>query len=302
MTHTRSLIITFIFMFYYSSLLFSQQYIQNISLDKDSINRIDQLGKQGIWYHFNDSTGLIYNKTTYRNDLKHGTFEEYNSSGIMIKQGFYKDGMLDSIYREYWDDEKWISIYFDYGIPKGIVSESGKMIYKIKCNKESKGTFAKSTTLLIKDGDIISASEDMINNMTCNDTNDNAIYSFSYYDEEQSIDYFTTWKGKRCSFCPRLDTIYDFGIVSIYYNGCLYEKIYFHKKKRYSVNFFIDEKITKIIIYYLKKPYDIKNIVYYNKEQVYKIEYYNKKGILKKTEFIKDGNIIEGKVYNHVAF
>ena len=284
----RTIICTIIILFCSCSMLFSQQLIHD--LNKDSINQEDWIGKQGIWYFFNDSTDNIYRKITYQNDLKHGYFEEYDTIGKVIKQGFYKYGMLDSLYQEYSNDKEWIKVNFDYGIPMGVVSESGEMIYEIKCNNESKGVFVNATDLFIKDGDIMRVAEYMVNNIKCNDTNDNAVYSFSYYDEEKRAEYFTAWKGKRCSFCPRLDTINDFaGLVSIYYNMCLYKtsynKMHFNRFWTcYIESFFINGKNTKSILYRSRTPYTIKRVEYYSKDNdVYKVEIYNRQGELKKT-------------------
>ena len=268
------------------SFLFSQQYIH--TLGKDSINQSDWIGKQGLWYVFDDSTGLIYSKTTYENNLKHGYFEEYDVNGKTVRQGFYKYGMLDSLYQEYENGEIVITAYFDYGIPVGIISKSGEKIYEIKCNDEFKGTYVNSTDLIIKDGEIIRAAEQFINDVICNDSNDIVIYTFSYYDKEEDKNYIQGVRGKRCIVCPKLDTVCNFMIESIYYNGCIYKEIYY--KIRVNRNwireieeFFIDEKRTMTILYRSKKPHNIKGIAYYNKDNyIYKTEEYNKKGILKK--------------------
>ena len=276
-------------LFIATTTVFPQQYIH--TLNKDSINQRDWIGKQGIWYLFDDSTGIIHSKTTYENNLKHGYFEEYDAYGRITKHGFYKYGMLDSLYREYENGEIFITAYFNYGIPVGIVSESGEKIYAIKCSDNSKGTFARSTDLVItEDGEFLQASKYLISKMKCNDSNEIFTYSFSYFDEEQGANYIKGGIRKEGCVCPRIDTVCGFGLVeSIYYNGCLYKEIYYKIYYRKNIRvrlfecFFVDEKKTMTIVYRSRKPYNIEGIAYYDKDgKVYKEIFYNKKGNFKK--------------------
>ena len=270
---------------------FSQQHIH--TLNKDSINQSDWIGKQGIWYVFDDSTGIIHSKTTYENNLKHGYFEEYDAYGRVIRQGFYYEGMLDSVYREYkllspqdikfyeemdsmascpYDKrvETFIEAYFDYGTftPIYIMSPSGERIYEIEC-------FG------------------------------NTFFTYSYYDEKLGKNLTIPWTDKKSVICPRIDTIYDYWINptyyirSIYYNGCLYSKLYFKVRRNGDTidlygEYFIDEKIIASESYWKRSPYGAKWIEYFSKDgEIYKQEYYkNKECGLKKVyewELTPDG-------------
>jgi len=61
--------------------------------------------KNGVWYCYNDYNQKIQKLETFKDGLREGIYLEFNPNGIIIKEEFYKKGLLHGICKEYdvWD-------------------------------------------------------------------------------------------------------------------------------------------------------------------------------------------------------
>ncbi|MCL2130978.1 MAG: hypothetical protein FWH36_00765 [Lentimicrobiaceae bacterium] len=242
--------------------LHAQIYIHDVVQDSSAINKIDEHGRpQGLWYFYSKSTGIVSEKYDFFiSGLIHGSHEFYSDLGILIKQEYYKYGILDSLWREYWNHgELHIEAYFENGIPNGEIK-----IYSDSLEASIIHQYGK-----------INFSQSYFNKNYKIDTSSEGLRRVWYY-WPQYLDTLKTY------FPSKYNKEYF-----IYYNHNLYKSLVFYKNKLCIEDFYVQEINIKRIVYYTKKPYGIKKIFYYTKdgELFHKTEYYNKKGVLVKTIF-----------------
>ncbi len=104
------------------------EYNNDFLISRERINRKDKNGlKQGEWKIFTEN-GNIHYEMTYRNDLLHGYYKEYNKNGILAIAMLYDNG---EIIEESIDDDPEIEIVNRYD-NKGNLIYSGPYRQNIK--------------------------------------------------------------------------------------------------------------------------------------------------------------------------
>ena len=108
-------------------------YKKGYVVSREKINRLDsEERKQGLWKFFHEN-GLIRLEGTYRNDLEHGYFKEYDEAGKLIATAKWVDGEKQedaielvrlNVEKEYYPDGS-IKIMQSYrnGVPQGVRRE-----------------------------------------------------------------------------------------------------------------------------------------------------------------------------------
>ncbi|MCD4676400.1 MAG: hypothetical protein K8S18_10455, partial [Desulfobacula sp.] len=87
------------------------EYNNDFLISRERINRKDKEGlKQGEWKTFHEN-GNIHYEITYRNNLLHGYYKEYNKNGILVVTMLYENG---EIVEESIDDDPEIEIVNKY--------------------------------------------------------------------------------------------------------------------------------------------------------------------------------------------
>jgi antitoxin component YwqK of YwqJK toxin-antitoxin module len=108
-------------------------YKKGYVISREKINRLDSEGrKQGLWKFFHDN-GLIQMEGTYRNDLKHGYFKDYDEAGKLIATSKWADGEKQenavelvrlNVEKEYYPDGNLKTMQsYRNGVPQGVRRE-----------------------------------------------------------------------------------------------------------------------------------------------------------------------------------
>jgi antitoxin component YwqK of YwqJK toxin-antitoxin module len=108
-------------------------YKKGYVISREKINRLDsEERKQGLWKFFHEN-GLVRLEGTYRNDLEHGYFKEYDEDGKLIATAKWVDGEKQknaielvrlTVDKEYYPDGsvKTVQSYRN-GVPQGVRRE-----------------------------------------------------------------------------------------------------------------------------------------------------------------------------------
>jgi len=105
-------------------------------ISREKINRLDsEKRKQGLWKFFQEN-GLVQLEGTYRNDLKHGYFKEYDEAGKLVATSKWVDGEKQedaielvrlNVEKEYYPDGSIKNMQsYRNGVPQGVRREYGE--------------------------------------------------------------------------------------------------------------------------------------------------------------------------------
>lgn len=227
---------------------FSQFKLQDIPYNLEDINKIDNKGKQGIWYYYYKEDSTVYLMENYRNDTLNGYFERYWKNGQISAKGYYKDGKFDSIFIAYWENGQELGIsYYKNGKLNGVAlsfDQNGKIKIRQK----------------YIDGQIDSSyAEEYIDSTL--------IFDNSIRNKIDTV--ITYWKYTKWN-----------KIYSIYINDTLSKEINFYNDRPGHINFYERAELYKRVVYSRKKPYHIEKIFYFQNDLLIKKEEYDKHGNL----------------------
>lgn len=128
----KTIFLSILFFLNFSTIL-SQENIVEKEIDISKTNLTDNYGRQGKWYFYDNETKQLLHEENYINSVYDGSFVDYyHKSGKTKLKGFFKYGLLDSIYISYYQNEKvQFKTKFKDGVIDGITilySENGEIL------------------------------------------------------------------------------------------------------------------------------------------------------------------------------
>lgn len=197
--------------------------------DRDSVNRFDYKGKQGVWVVYDTIDSVVLSMHHFINDTLQGYFECYYYSGQISEKGYYKNGLLDSVLIVYWRDYV-VNLNFNEGKLNGVISalkNGNQIVYRLKYNNDSL------------------------------DTN----YEFKVYNRDLMSDYVDQWyiKSKleryvensfRFITALMINISKNRTLYKIYKNDLLFEEYYFNNNKIYYQLMYKDGIIKEKYVYF----------------------------------------------------
>lgn len=241
----KTILISIIFFIIFSN-IFSQNIFEN-KIDTSKTNITDYYGRQGKWYLYDNETKQLLNEFNYINSVYNGSFVDYyHKTGKTKLKGFFKYGLLDSIYISYYQNGKvQFETKFKDGVIDGITifqTENGEIL--LRCN--------------FINGVVDSTYKEMLIDSTF----------FHKYIENQNL-YFTKHINYKTLF-PKFDTIVtkqtnELNRNLILRNGLIYKVQFTISNILYREIYFVSESYGYNIgienIYNIE-PYSIKGVFY----------------------------------------
>ncbi len=230
---------------------FAQYKLNNIPHQYYQINQVDNKGRQGVWYFFDQQDSTVFAMQNFRNDTLNGYFERYWQNGLVSEKGYYKNGCIDSVFIAYWEN--------------GLLR--GEAMYK-NCKLH---------------GELISFNK--IGNMTTRMLWVDGVVDYNYV-----LHFIDSNLIKVNPHLNKIDTIVkvcDFSVWNkeyiIYVNDTLSKEITFYKDVPVIFDFYNNAKLYKRIVYSRSRHYFLEKIFYYENNKLVRSEFYNRKGKLVET-------------------
>lgn len=218
-----------------------QYRLKDIPFNLNEINKLNEKGRQGVWFFYEKSDSTVLSMKHFRNDTLDGYFEEYWRNGRISNKGYYTKGLLDSVFLSFWENgEKKFEGIYKNGLLNGIVKTYFRNGGERTKEKYVKGVIDKNFTDSFIDDTIIA-------DFHGNNKHDTLIEKFN-----------VKW-NKRISIYENGNIIkqqqyYQNRLIieSLYSNGTLYKRIIYSKKKVgkiVKVHLYVDGELSSTIIY-----------------------------------------------------
>lgn len=240
--------------FFISIFLFSilqigrcQYKLQDIPYRLSEINKRSEKGRQGVWFFYDRSDSTVFAMQHFVNDTLHGYFERYWQNGKVSERGYYKKGIVDSVFIGFWQNgKKRGEAFYANGLLSGIV---------ISYNDEE-----KITSRLKYVNGVVDSSFEM-----------------SYLDSS------IVWDNQARNKIDTIKTVFNADWnkrYAIYTNDTLSKELDFYKDRLTIESFYDKAVLMKRIIYSKTKPFRIEKVFYYKNGELTKTYLYDKNGKL----------------------